>query len=189
MINWKMQKKTPATLRTSGSATNTSKECRLINPILTCTDRQAIKEKIASRVSLTDSGCLEWQHSLDRYGYGRFRVQTPDGIRQTGAHRAAWLAAVGDIDDPSLEIDHLCRNRKCVNINHLELVTSSINSTRSDHSAKRGRSGRKAGSPPGCQRHGLDNGMYRTRRDGYTVWDCRTCAAVRQQKWLAKRAA
>lgn len=67
-------------------------------------------------------GCIEWTGRVDRYGYGQF---LPAGGRQAtkiGAHRWAYLHFVGEVPD-GFQIDHLCRNRKCVNPSHLEAVT------------------------------------------------------------------
>lgn len=74
-----------------------------------------------SRVSERASGCLEWTGPVYRNGYGQAHLNG----RHT-AHRIAYEAAHGRVDD-SLVIDHLCRNRLCVNVDHLEPVTQSEN--------------------------------------------------------------
>ncbi|MDO8389701.1 MAG: HNH endonuclease signature motif containing protein [Actinomycetota bacterium] len=48
-----------------------------------------------------------------------------------GAHRFAYAAFVGDIPE-GMEIDHTCRDRGCVNPEHLELVTRQVNLSRRD---------------------------------------------------------
>lgn len=68
--------------------------------------------------------CWEWTGSLHE-GYG----QIANKARPIGAHRVAWELAHGPIP-PNMTIDHLCRNRKCVNPAHMEVVTGSENSRR-----------------------------------------------------------
>lgn len=62
--------------------------------------------------------CWEWNDSL-RDGYAWINWACFD---RNYAHQIIWEMLVGPIPD-GLELDHLCRNRKCVNPDHLELVT------------------------------------------------------------------
>lgn len=65
--------------------------------------------------------CLEWTGYIDTTtGYGRIL----DG--KTYAHIFAYKMIYGVIPAGS-QLDHLCRNRKCVNPDHLEPVTPRIN--------------------------------------------------------------
>lgn len=73
-----------------------------------------------------DSQCDLWTGPVNRTGYGVARM----GKTTTSAHRSMWILLRGPIPD-ELEVDHLCRNRLCVNIDHLELVTPSENVRRS----------------------------------------------------------
>lgn len=70
------------------------------------------------------SECWTWSGSLDTSGYGLFR----DG-KLWKAHRWAWTRTVGPIP-PRMQIDHLCRNRACVNPDHMEVVTQRENMRR-----------------------------------------------------------
>jgi hypothetical protein len=45
------------------------------------------------------------------------------------AHRVAYEALVGPIPD-GMTIDHLCRNKRCLNPAHMELVTRGENTRR-----------------------------------------------------------
>lgn len=74
--------------------------------------------------------CWEWT-AYKLNGYGRFGVggSHKNGGRILYAHRWAYEALVAPIPE-GLYIDHLCRNRGCVNPDHMEPVTSGENTLR-----------------------------------------------------------
>lgn len=74
------------------------------------------------------TGCWEWRGKIDKStGYGRFKM----GGKSPTAHRLSYEWSVGPIPD-GLVIDHLCRNRRCVNPAHLEPVTQQVNVLRGE---------------------------------------------------------
>jgi hypothetical protein len=64
-----------------------------------------------------ETGCHDWL-GCKRMGYGQIRVAG----RTARAHRVAWELKNGPVPC-GLHLDHLCRNRGCVNPAHLEPVT------------------------------------------------------------------
>ena len=87
-----------------------------------------IRTRILESIVRTDAGCWEWTKTLNPLGYGRMAVGSrADGTRRlTTPHRASYEAFVGPIPDGA-DLDHLCRNKRCVNPAHLEPVTHSEN--------------------------------------------------------------
>lgn len=72
-----------------------------------------------------ETGCWLWQGSLGTAGYGAVRREGKPGGKQQ-AHRWFFERLVGPIP-PSLVLDHLCENKRCVNPEHLDPVTTGEN--------------------------------------------------------------
>lgn len=73
-----------------------------------------------------DNGCWEWQGAKIT-GYGHFWAEDKGVI----AHRWLYEQIHGPVPK-GFELDHLCRNRSCVNPAHLEIVTRKENCRRGD---------------------------------------------------------
>lgn len=83
-----------------------------------------MKEKDINRfwgkVDKTNS-CWMWMGTIHSTGYGHFKLDK----KNLKAHRISYLLTYGDF--PVLPLDHLCRNRACVNPIHLEPVSHRVN--------------------------------------------------------------
>lgn len=72
--------------------------------------------------------CWIWTAGLQGGGYGQFNggSRIDNSRRKCIAHVYTYEALVGPVPD-GLELDHLCRVRKCCNPAHLEAVTHAEN--------------------------------------------------------------
>ena len=86
-------------------------------------------ERFFEKVATRDDGCWEWTAGIaGQGGYGYFyRGRTGPGDHgRVYAHRWSYEYHIGPIPD-GLVIDHLCRNHRCVNPEHLEPVPQKVN--------------------------------------------------------------
>ena len=125
-----------------------------------------------SKVSLSE-GCWFWKAGKSKAGYGMFN----NGCGMKYAHRLAWVSKNGTIPS-NLVIDHLCRNRACVNPAHMELVSRGENVLRGEgESAKHSR---KTHCPRG-HIYSAENTYVRLDRKG------RMCIQCQKDKYLTQK--
>ena len=116
-----------------------------------------------------DNECWLWLGTKTKTGYGFVKI----GRTSRMAHRVMYEQLVGRIPS-GLEIDHLCRNKSCVNPKHLEPVTHSENMLRYSPYDKRVLSLL-------CHRgHLLD----RKHKDGRRY--CKKCNTENKARWRAR---
>lgn len=145
------------------------------------TQMRAPIERFIEKTRLVESGCIEWTGGLNGVGYGQFYIGRTE-LGQTGkgyAHRWAYEQFVGPIPE-GLHIDHLCRNRACVNPDHLEPVTIRENLLRGI-----GPSARHADKTHCPAGHAYAGDNLRIGPTGQRF--CRECSRVHAQQYRDKK--
>ena len=87
----------------------------------------AVPARFWAKVERRGTGCWHWLGSINDSGYGVLGV----GRRIVRAHRLSWEIHCGSIPD-GMQVDHICRNRECINPDHLRLASPKQNSEHTD---------------------------------------------------------
>lgn len=136
-----------------------------------------VLERFLSKIKIAENGCWEWLGAHNDKGYGHFDVGSRNSRKTMITHIYSYETFVGPIPEGK-ELDHTCRNRGCVNPDHLEPVTHIEN-------CRRGDAGIKDRSKTHCpQGHPYDEENTYIDYRGYRV--CRICMRDSQKRYYDK---
>lgn len=121
-----------------------------------------------------NSGCWIWIGHQKNNGYGTLGVKTGGRWQTKHAHRMSYEVFVGPVPS-GLDLDHKCRVRCCINPDHLEPVTRSINLARSP---QMNRQSTKTRCPRGHEYSGVNSRGQRI---------CHACLAAAQSRLRRKK--
>lgn len=133
--------------------------------------------RLLDKFEADDCGCWVWTSRKDRGGYGKVKL---DGRTRT-AHAVFYECLVGPVPS-GLELDHLCRNRGCVNPAHLEPVSRKENVLRGASPAAA--NARKTHCPRG---HAFTPENTEVRTVGQSSRNCRTCKRAKDMERYWKK--
>lgn len=115
--------------------------------------------------------CWIWSGVPNKHGYGTMKINGKSVL----AHRFGYVLMIGAIPEGK-QIDHLCRNRLCVNPYHLEPVDSRTNTLRGDTLAS------KQSKQTHCiHGHPFCGDNLRIRENGKRI--CAACNKQRCKAW------
>jgi hypothetical protein len=135
--------------------------------------RVPLTERLRNRIEHGPGDCWTWTGAKNPKGYGNIGVEN----RTRSVHRVAYETWVGPIPD-GYDIDHICRNRSCINPAHLRPLTPFDNRERNQFT----------GVTHCVNGHPFDaENTHVSTRDGRTVRSCRTCNRERMARWRALR--
>lgn len=132
------------------------------------------EERFWEKVAKTET-CWLWTGTVKSNSYGCFWHKG----KNRHAHRWAYELLVGKIP-PKMQIDHLCRNRACVNPKHMEVVTNRENGLRGESPA--GKNARKTHCVNG---HEFTEENTYSQKPGWR--ECRICRKVKKDAWEKAR--
>jgi hypothetical protein len=141
---------------------------------------QKVIDRLLEKIDVLDDGCWISLYSTGSHGYSQVGWQVADrsGYRKITArlgHRVSWEALHGPIPD-GMTIDHICRTRRCINPEHLRLLSNVANASDT----------RKAVGEPVAIGKKCGKGLHELLRYPSGAVSCRECALERASRKEAK---
>lgn len=124
------------------------------------------------KLNFEGTGCITWKGSLNLYGYGQVAIDE----KNWKAHRFSYELFKGKIKE-GLMLDHICRNRTCVNPEHLRQVTNKQNVLENSEAV----TAKNAKKLECIRGHAFSGKNLRIDKKGYRV--CKECFKMHRKKY------
>jgi len=141
-----------------------------------------LEERFTEKYEIDANGCWVWTAATNGGGYGAYadtRNWKEGKNCMVPAHRYAYESEIGPIPS-GMDLDHLCRVRRCVNPEHVEPVSRKENLARG-----------VGGSGKTHCKHGheftVDNTYRYTTKAGNQQRFCRKCMVRRSAETAARK--
>lgn len=134
-------------------------------------------ERFDRNCSAIASGCVEWTARTNAKGYGCFHLAGKEVL----AHRVAFWRH-GIAIPKGFYVDHICRNRACVNLEHLRFVDAQTNALENSVGPA-AQNARKTHCPQGHPYSGYNLKVQPGKRR------CRRCQQIYQAQWARQKRA
>lgn len=136
-----------------------------------------VAERAATRYEV-EGQCWVSTYSVASHGYAQIGWRNGDYRQMVTAHRAAWVHHAGQQIPEGYTVDHTCKNRRCVNPEHLRVLSNYDNARRTN--------GRDW--PLGQCANGHDD-KHLTLADGGRRVRCSICVAEYRRRYYVKKRA
>jgi hypothetical protein len=116
--------------------------------VLSPLERHRLFITILERSAIQNNHCIRWTGEFDKENYPQLRITFRGRRMRIRAHRLVYYLRVNFFLDPDLHVSHLCHNRYCININHLNYEGVGMNNERKTCLSERRCMGHRVGYPP-----------------------------------------
>lgn len=137
----------------------------------------AVAERAAENYELDeDTGCWISGYSSASHNYAQIAWRDGEAQRNVTAHRAAYVHHSGEQIPEGMVVDHKCSTRRCVNPEHLRLLTNAENAARTNGEDW----------PLGQCKRGHDDSLRRTYGTSTKTY-CSACRLEDQRNYRARK--
>ncbi len=136
--------------------------------------------RFLSKFNKLGNGCWIWNGSFNNQEYSCFHIKRNGTWVKILAHRYSYELIRGPVP-PGMELDHLCRDTRCINPDHLEAVTHQKNTERGEAGTYK-----RTTSKTYCI-HGHQYSEENTYINKHGFRSCKACRKLAYARYILKK--